>query len=208
MFHVVQGDISDENILTDVYRNTSLKKKIQMDAIVNAAKPTLMGSSQGVDGAIHSKIDAFLRGAGEFNKKICEELEQRNEGDGNRIRCRRGQAVITKGYNLSEYIIHVVGSLYDGQYGWKKYYSAAPAPGSAHWSPVIARLSGSQGSIRILKISVCRSSDPASTDSRLIWQLKLQLLLLAMRFWNGGGKTGNTSMTEQKDCRIFFLCLG
>ena len=120
MFHVVQGDISDENILTDVYRNTSLKKKIQMDAIVNAAKPTLMGSSQGVDGAIHSKIDAFLGGAGEFNKKICEELEQRNEGDGNRIRCRRGQAVITKGYNLSEYIIHVVGSLYDGQYGWKK----------------------------------------------------------------------------------------
>ena len=120
MFHVVQGDISDETLLKDIYRDTSLKKKIQMDAIVNAAKPTLMGSSQGVDGAIHAKIDAFLGGDGEFNKKICEELEQRNEGDGNRIRCRRGQAVITKGYNLSEYIIHVVGSLYDGQYGWKK----------------------------------------------------------------------------------------
>lgn len=120
MFHVVQGDISDETLLKDIYRDTSLKKKIQMDAIVNAAKPTLMGSSQGVDGAIHAKIDAFLGGDGEFNKRICEELEQRNEGDGNRIRCRRGQAVITKGYNLSEYIIHVVGSLYDGQYGWKK----------------------------------------------------------------------------------------
>lgn len=120
MFHVVKGDISDESILKDIYRNTSLKKKIQMDAIVNAAKPTLMGSSQGVDGAIHSKIDAFLGGAGEFNKKICEELEQKNGENGNRIRCRRGQAVITKGYNLSKYIIHVVGSLYDGQYGWKK----------------------------------------------------------------------------------------
>lgn len=120
MFHVVQGDISDETLLKDIYRDTSLKKKMQMDAIVNAAKPTLMGSSQGVDGAIHAKIDAFLGGDGEFNKRICEELEQRNEGDGNRIRCRRGQAVITKGYNLSEYIIHVVGSLYDGQYGWKK----------------------------------------------------------------------------------------
>ena len=120
MFHVVQGDISDETLLKDIYRDTSLKKKMQMDAIVNAAKPTLMGSSQGVDGAIHAKIDAFLGGDGEFNKRICEALEQRNEGDGNRIRCRRGQAVITKGYNLSEYIIHVVGSLYDGQYGWKK----------------------------------------------------------------------------------------
>lgn len=120
MFHVVQGDISNETLLKDIYRDTSLKKKMQMDAIVNAAKPTLMGSSQGVDGAIHAKIDAFLGGDGEFNKRICEELEQRNEGDGNRIRCRRGQAVITKGYNLSEYIIHVVGSLYDGQYGWKK----------------------------------------------------------------------------------------
>ena len=120
MFHVVQGDISDETLLKDIYRDTSLKKKMQMDAIVNAAKPTLMGSSQGVDGAIHAKIDAFLGGDGEFNKRICEELEQRNEGDGNRIRCRRGQAVITKGYNLSEYIIHVVGSLYEGQYGWKK----------------------------------------------------------------------------------------
>ena len=120
MFHVVQGDISDETLLKDIYRDTSLKKKMQMDAIVNAAKPTLMGSSQGVDGAIHAKIDAFLGGDGEFNKRICEELEQRNEGDGNRIRCRRGQAVITEGYNLSEYIIHVVGSLYDGQYGWKK----------------------------------------------------------------------------------------
>lgn len=120
MFHVVQGDISDETLLKDIYRDTSLKKKMQMDAIVNAAKPTLMGSSQGVDGAIHAKIDAFLGGDGEFNKRICEELEQRNEGDGNRIRCRRGQAVITKGYNLSEYIIHVVGSLYDGQSGWKK----------------------------------------------------------------------------------------
>lgn len=49
MFHVVQGDISDETLLKDIYRDTSLKKKMQMDAIVNAAKPTLMGSSQGED---------------------------------------------------------------------------------------------------------------------------------------------------------------
>jgi O-acetyl-ADP-ribose deacetylase (regulator of RNase III) len=121
MFHVVPGDISDERLLKDVSRNTHRKKKVQIDAIVNAAKPTLMGSGQGVDGAIHSKIDAFFGEKGEFNKRICEELGQQSGENGSRVRCQRGQAVITKGYNLSKYIIHVVGSLYDGQYGWKKH---------------------------------------------------------------------------------------
>lgn len=43
---VVKGDITDKKLL----------KKLRVDAIVNAANPTLMGSNQGVDGAIHAKV--------------------------------------------------------------------------------------------------------------------------------------------------------
>ena len=120
MFHVVQGDISNEDLLDNIYRNSPRKKKIKIDAIVNAAKPTLMGSSQGVDGAIHASIDAYFGKEGEFNRLICEETGRSSRANGNRVRCQRGKAVVTKGYNLSKYIIHVVGSVYDGQYGWKK----------------------------------------------------------------------------------------
>ena len=37
------------------------------------------------------------------------------QGRSGRIRCRRGQAVITKGYGLCDYVIHVVGSIFDGE---------------------------------------------------------------------------------------------
>ena len=68
MFHVVQGDISNEVLLDNIYRNSPRKKSIKIDAIVNAAKPTLMGSSQGVHGAIHASIDAYFGKEGEFKQ--------------------------------------------------------------------------------------------------------------------------------------------
>ena len=43
---VIKGDITDKKLLN----------KLRVDAIVNAANPTLMGSDQGVDGAIHAKL--------------------------------------------------------------------------------------------------------------------------------------------------------
>lgn len=48
MIKIVEKDITDVEFLKDNHIN----------AIVNAAKPTLMGSSQGVDGAIHKIINS------------------------------------------------------------------------------------------------------------------------------------------------------
>jgi O-acetyl-ADP-ribose deacetylase (regulator of RNase III) len=74
---------------------------LHVDAIVNAANPTLLGGG-GVDGAIHAA-------AGNGLLAECERFPEIDPG----VRCKPGSAVLTGGYRLrARYVIHAVGPVY------------------------------------------------------------------------------------------------
>jgi len=77
--------------------------RLAVDAIVNAANPTLLGGG-GVDGAIH-------RAAGPALLQACRALPESSPG----IRCPVGEARITEGFALhARYVIHTVGPIWHG----------------------------------------------------------------------------------------------
>lgn len=75
----------------------------QVDAVVNAANPTLMGGG-GVDGAIH-------RVGGPAILEECQRIRETLPGR----RLPPGEAVVTTGGNLpARYVIHTVGPIWQG----------------------------------------------------------------------------------------------
>lgn len=87
MLKAIQGDIT----------------QLAVDAIVNAANEQMLGGS-GVDGAIH-------RGAGEELFEYCLAMPEVSP----RVRCPKGEARITPGFNLAaKFVIHTVGPIWNG----------------------------------------------------------------------------------------------
>ncbi len=98
----------------------SFVEREHIDAVVNAANPTLMGSNEpSVDQSLHKRIDEILHPVSKtFNSIIKEETDKIQGLPDAAIRCRRGEAVVTKGgepgHYFCKYVIHVVGTKYDG----------------------------------------------------------------------------------------------
>lgn len=85
----------------------------EVDAIVNAANPVMLGGG-GVDGAIH-------KAAGHILLEECKKIQPVNG-----VRCPVGEARITPAGNLkAKYVIHTVGPIYMSDEAPEKHLKSA-----------------------------------------------------------------------------------
>lgn len=112
-------DIEDKNIsdMLFVYSEeiVELTKRKNVDAVVNAADPTLMGADRpGVDKSLHDAINAVSSDGTKFKDLIRRQLDGNEERNEKAFRCERGKVIVTSGGNFCHYVIHAVGAIYDG----------------------------------------------------------------------------------------------
>lgn len=118
---------------------TEFVKKCNISAVVNAASPELTGSDKpGVDRSIHEYIDQNMEDGSTFKQKIMEQLDNGRKLPEKIVRCVRGKTVVTSGYSLCDYVIHVVGPEFDGK--------SCGNPKGRHW-----KFGVSSSCIRILE---------------------------------------------------------
>ena len=104
-------------------------KQHNIDAIVNPARPSLMGGEHdgSVDEAIHQIINSEKQEETDYFKRyIAEKFEKKvHTQKEDVIRCERGEAVITEGGGFCKRVIHTVGPKSDRNEGHPDGYSSS-----------------------------------------------------------------------------------
>lgn len=92
-------------------------QNLNVQAIVNAARPTLMGNPEPnpltVDYCIHKAVDRLHQEEGYLKRKIKQQCDGNLQIVEDKVRCKRGEVVTTPGFGLCYKIFHTVGPVSD-----------------------------------------------------------------------------------------------